>query len=136
MKYERISKLCVSITIITLLLFITLFMTSSMYQNNDSLPKNGSTKSIDPLSTNLYPVNNDGLTYGYDIYTMPASQSPDLMAAYGMNGTFGYVKASDYESNPRTPEEAIKQQKSNKGKIIYLYDKDGKTIIGVFDILE
>lgn len=85
----------------------------------------------------LYNINKNGQTYGADIYDNTSGEEPDLIAAYGTDGKLGYIKAVDLESNVKTPEEAIKQQRKKKGpKIIPVYDKDGKTIISQFILNE
>lgn len=78
-----------------------------------------------------YPVNKNGETYGGDIYTNSPDIKPDLMAAYGDNGVFGYVKAKDFDDNVMNPEE-INGDKSRR--VLLLYEKDGETIIGTFTL--
>ena len=59
------------------------------------------------------------------------------MLAVGVGGTAGYVRATDLNGPmPKTPEEALRQMRSNAGKNrrIPMYDIDGRTVIGVFVI--
>ncbi|MCR4430337.1 MAG: hypothetical protein NUV45_04870 [Tepidanaerobacteraceae bacterium] len=82
-----------------------------------------------------YQVNEYGETYGSDAYADIIGEEPDLVAATGIDGTHGYVRSSDLDPfpSPRTPEEAVAQ--NNLGdRLIPLYDKDGRTIIGQFRI--
>lgn len=160
MKHKNLSKLFTFVMLISLLLLNTVFTAASSSYYSNSLSTNRVINVNDHANINQYSVNENGQTYGNDIYTNPASQSPDLMAAYGLDetygsglysdvlgqepdlisaygidGTFGYVRAKDLDSNPNTPEKAIEQQNMNKGsRKIALYDKDGKTVIGVFEI--
>ncbi|WP_422446435.1 peptidase [Thermoanaerobacterium sp. DL9XJH110] len=87
------------------------------------------------ISNYRYQVNEYGETYGSNAYADILGEEPDLVAAIGIDGTHGYVRSSDLDSpSPRTPEEAIAQ--NNLGdKLIPLYDKDGRTVIGQFKIV-
>ncbi|MGD9570052.1 MAG: hypothetical protein AB7V48_17375 [Sedimentibacter sp.] len=64
-------------------------------------------------------------------------KDPDLIAAQGTDGTYGYVLSEDLNGPEfNTPEEAVKWQETNKGKReIPLYANDGKTIIGKFELI-
>ncbi|GGH65433.1 hypothetical protein GCM10008014_44800 [Paenibacillus silvae] len=82
----------------------------------------------------LYPVNESGQTYGKSLDPLVA---PDLVFAKGVDGKTGYVLSSDLiGSDPATPEEAVKRQLEQEqgNQLIPLYDKDGKTVIGQFEI--
>jgi len=65
---------------------------------------------------------------------------PILIKANGVGGVEGYVRKSDLyneKNQPQNPEEAIvymKEYKQNKVRVIPLYDSDGKTIIGTYEI--
>lgn len=74
-------------------------------------------------------VNENGQTYGIE-----SEDSPDLVAAQGIDGTYGYILSNDlYGPEFSTPEEAVEWQKKHKGKrVIPLYANDGKTVIGEF----
>lgn len=99
----------------------------------------GSTKSSllksKGISNYKYQINEYGETYGSAIYAEILGKEPDLIAAIGIDGTYGYVRSSDLTPPaPRTPEEAVAQ--NNVGdKLIPLYDKDGRTVIGQFRII-
>ncbi|MET3207361.1 UNVERIFIED_CONTAM: hypothetical protein ABIC26_000295 [Paenibacillus sp. PvR008] len=80
----------------------------------------------------LFPINENGQTYGKVIYQKP---EPDLLEAIGVDGTVGYILSEDIDSHVSTPIEAIEQQKKRGDhRDIPLYDKDGKTIIGSFKV--
>jgi hypothetical protein len=105
-----------------------------------ALESKSSSKSVLPKPKEIpnyqYPVNEYGETYGSDAYADIVGKRPDLIAAIGIDGTHGYVRFSDLEPfpPPRTPEEAVAQ--NNPGvRIIPLYDKDGRTVIGQFKIV-
>jgi len=83
-------------------------------------------------------VNKYGETYGSAENVAPDSE-PDLILAYGVDGTLGYVRAKDLNTEmPKTPEEAMSKQRSAKAqggfRDIKLYDVDGKKVIGTFRI--
>jgi beta-lactamase regulating signal transducer with metallopeptidase domain len=84
-----------------------------------------------------YPVNEQGQTYGHAPYNPSVIvQDPDLMAAIGINGVEGYVKATDLNGPSfSSPQEAIAYQEANRdGRSIPLYESDGTTVIGEFVI--
>jgi len=87
--------------------------------------------------TSLYPKNKNGQTYGSSVYATSPETEPDLILAFGVDGTEGYLLKKDMEGElPKTPEEAIAMQNSRspEGRDIPLYDKDGETVIGVFRV--
>lgn len=100
------------------------------------------------LSYPMYSRNEYGQTYGsiFDIPDDPYMENivyPELFLAVGTNGTIGYVYTSDLNAdNPTNPDEATEYMKKKEeaikncitGKIIFLYEVDGRTIIGEFKI--
>jgi hypothetical protein len=62
----------------------------------------------------------------------------DLIKAYGVDGTIGYVGSTDLRGDePKNPEEAIAMQKQRVAsgvRKIPLYDVSGKTVIGEFHV--
>jgi hypothetical protein len=104
--------------------------------NDRTIAKN----SINPSSANVpdYPKNKNGETYGSGLDAISPDTEPDLIEAYGVDGTLGYVRSTDLNGvKPKTPEEAITKQKQRKAegsRRIPLYDVDGKTVIGVFNV--
>jgi hypothetical protein len=83
-----------------------------------------------------YKVNDSGQTYGSNMYATSPEEEPDLIQARGIDGTRGYVKYEDLNGEePKTPEEATAYMEAKqKNKKIPLYDIDGKTVIGEFQI--
>jgi hypothetical protein len=84
-----------------------------------------------------FPKNKNGQTYGSASDPTSPETEPDLIKAYGVDGTEGYVRKTDLDGEkPRNPEEALAQQKSRPvgGRDIPLFDVEGKTVIGVFHI--
>lgn len=91
----------------------------------------------DLVPTPYYQTNENGQTYGSSLYATSPDTEPDLIEAIGEDGTFGYVRSVDLNlPMPKTPKEALEQQRSRAGKNrkINLYDVDGKTVIGEFII--
>ncbi len=92
----------------------------------------------DMKPAHVFPKNEQGQTYGFDIDASSPENRPDLIAAEAVDGTRGYVKRTDVEGPlPKTPEEAVAITKKNmaKGeKKIPLYAEDGTTIVGWFTV--
>ncbi|WKL01258.1 hypothetical protein Q0F98_32060 [Paenibacillus amylolyticus] len=76
-------------------------------------------------------INDKGETYGSLLYHDETEL--DLVKAFGVDGTEGYIKTSDMNQDlPRTPEEAIQSMNEPKvDKYINLYDSN-ENIIGKF----
>jgi|GEM_PF-3895361 len=76
-------------------------------------------------------INDNGQTYGSFIYH--DGTELDLVKAFGVDGTEGYIKTSDMNQDlPQTPEEAIQSMNEPKvDKYINLYDSN-ENIIGKF----
>lgn len=119
MKHINMPKLSFLITSIAISLLIILFAASSLHVS----------------ATGKYSFNENGQTYGCDVFGTEGepTDSPDLIQAIGEEGVLGYVYSSDFGLLPKTPQEAIAQNFIGD-KIIPLYNKDGKTIIGSFKI--
>ncbi len=88
-------------------------------------------------TTSVYPRNARGETFGSSLAS--ATEEPDLILAYGVGGTMGYVRAKDLNDvlQPKTPEEAVAYMRAKESapysvRNIPLYAADGETIIGVF----
>lgn len=83
-----------------------------------------------------FPINQYGETYGSALKATSPDNEPDLIKAYGIDGTLGYVKSSDLKGvQPKTPQEALDlQAKTPSSRKIPLYESDGKTVIGEFQI--
>lgn len=128
MKYKKLCKL--GLSMILIILFTISLHPITLLANTTLEKQNLKIENLWPV----WPVNENGQTYGPAIYTAPPEAHPDLMATAGVDGTLGYVLFSDLEEPlPRTPEEAVKMNK-NPPRYIPLYDKDGKTVIGTFKV--
>ena len=63
-----------------------------------------------------------------------------MIAAEGIDGTFGYVSLDDLydeKNQPQSPEEVARymsKKNSRSFRMIPLYDADGKTVIGKYRI--
>lgn len=82
-------------------------------------------------------TNDFGQTYG-SIAGVPAHLEPDLIAAVGTNGSEGYVLKNELDlasgGNVGTPAEALVFMEQARDTVIPLYEVDGRTQIGVFEI--
>lgn len=109
----------------------------------------------DQLMRNGFLVNNNNQTYGTirppqtnDDFVVSGKNTPDLIAAVGIDGTEGYVCRIDLDGEqPNNPEEAIEYMEQLNERIVEmkltgekyiriipLYAEDGETIIGEFGI--
>jgi hypothetical protein len=84
------------------------------------------------VTNSAWGTNADGLTYG----VRNAGGTPDLVAVIATNGKAGYVYAKDLaEPAPTNPSQALQQQNWPTITIhLPVYDADGKTQIGHFDV--
>lgn len=82
-----------------------------------------------------YDVNNNGETYGSLLSEYTIGEAPDLISAVGTNGEEGYVRAEDLTPEVSSIEEALEQEIENgEVRTIPLYDVDGETVIGEFEL--
>lgn len=84
----------------------------------------------------VYEKNKNGQTYGSSAFANTPDQEPDLISAIGVDGTEGYILATDFNGDqPKSPAEAVEHNKKLKPeRKIPLYAVDGKTVIGEFKI--
>lgn len=87
----------------------------------------------------IYQTNASGETYGSLSNASAVGSEPDLIKALGVDGkTIGYIRNTDLNRAsdlPKTPQEALAIQAKQSGpRRIPLYDVDGKTIIGEYEI--
>lgn len=101
-----------------------------------------------PIRDTEINVNENGQTYGKDVYANNTREEPDLIYAEAMDGTRGYVYASDLNAyKADSPEELLEQDKiyqeiwnnAPAGEVVVacyipLYEADGKTVVGEFPI--
>jgi hypothetical protein len=86
----------------------------------------------------VYPTNAAGQTYGVD---KPLVTEPDLVSVIATNGKHGYCLGSDLDGpadgiTPSTPPEVTEDfnERGLRGYTIPVYESDGVTQIGVFQI--
>lgn len=80
-------------------------------------------------------VNDAGLTYGSDMLATSEDAIPDLILAVGTNGAEGYVYSTDlYEEAPDYNEATNTMSNTSCSHYIPLYEEDGETVIGMFEI--
>jgi hypothetical protein len=83
-----------------------------------------------------YAVNSKGETYGSALSEHTIGVEPDLISAVGTNGVEGYVRADDLTPKVSSIEEAIEQNGKNGDILtIPLYDVDGTTVLGEFELI-
>lgn len=84
----------------------------------------------------LYSINANGQSFGSELSAADPSQAPDLISAYGVDGTLGYVKKTDlmaYQlASPAVSRKLALEQ--FKGADIPLYASDGITLVGIYHI--
>lgn len=114
---------------------LTTFATQSYFLDEQPVPK--------------YPKNEVGQTYGSAAMAVTPEQEPNLIKAVGVGGVEGFIYREDLAGKmPSTPEEALAKQKQTEklmarvaaGKpvvmrTIPLYEVDGVTVIGKFEII-
>lgn len=90
-----------------------------------------------PTKEAVYPINEQGQTYGEGPFLPGKTKEPDLVKAENEDGVVGYIKTSDLESGAASPEEAMEYQESIKSlnsRFIPMYKSDGITVIGEFKV--
>lgn len=119
-----------SVTLLILAILVNLIISAFAFPNN-APPKESTAKAI-------FQKNEKGQTYGSAMDATSPDTEPDLIKAYGVDGTLGYVKSKDLNGDmPKTPEEALSKQNSKaRGSVrqIPLYDVKGTKVIGVFKV--
>ncbi len=96
----------------------------------------GATLRFPSVGGPFFAKNAAGETYGTLLNVTVPGTEPDLVKALGVDGiTMGYVRWSDLNGpEPKTLAEAANQSKYAATKRIPLYESDGKTIIGEFEM--
>lgn len=89
-----------------------------------------------------YSVNERGQSYGrvpMDRDRLRTADMPELVAVVGNSGREGYARATDLfgteEDDPRTPEEALRQQENSKSVGIPVFAADGVTVVDSFTLV-
>lgn len=89
------------------------------------------------IATPPFPTNQSGMTFGSGSGIDATNPGPDLLAAYGTNGAFGYIRATDRERAHGQPPSGLVVNAPEippDGIDIPLYDQDGVTVIGTFTV--
>ena len=76
---------------------------------------------VDDEGKPIYPVNENGQTYGMENPYIYVGQTPDLIAAVGIDGTEGYIYNSIQDQHgghppPQNPEEALEYMEWLNGR--------------------
>lgn len=128
-------KFCVMGLAVSVLVSGYGIITSSSADDNGKI-----SKTIDTIR-GYFKINDNGETYGTYIDKGDGEyEEPDLMAVIGVNDVEGYVKKVDLydeENQPNNPEEAIAymEKREKEGpRLIPVYEKDGKTVMGEYRI--
>lgn len=108
----------------------------SEYENVDLFAYSDAVKNQEKEEYNAedhYGVNDSGLTYGSAAWATDIDDEPDLILAQATNGEIGYVYNDELDGEtPASPEEA----KNEPGYVINVYESDGQTVIGEFEVGE
>ena len=84
-----------------------------------------------------YNVNQNGETYG-KMQDSLLYAPPDLIAAIGDNGFYGYIRRTEADGEfPSSPEEALRIQEERENqppRVISVYAEDGVTVLDTFTI--
>jgi len=140
MKIKKMSALTTVIAIILIIGTTTVFASSILTSKSDNADQNNNR--FDP--NHIYEINENGQTYGSAMYAPSPDKEPDLILAESLDGTKGYVYASDLNAErPNNPEELLTSTARNKeiwdkapvGQVVIvstipLYAVDGKKVIG------
>jgi len=88
------------------------------------------------IAQEAYAVNENGETYGSSLSAYTIGVEPDLISAVSTNGVNGYVRADELTPKVSTIEEALKLMgKKGDVRTIPIYDADGKTVLGEFEMV-
>lgn len=79
-----------------------------------------------------YKVNKNGETYGENDPEL--GYEPELIAAVGEDGNYGYVKAEDFDNLKLEVSAEEKKESELESMELPLYDKEGEEIIDTFRV--
>ena len=85
----------------------------------------------DNVKPGAWGINSFGQTYGIE----GTIGTPDLVSVIATNGRSGFAYAAQLQGTPYTsPSEALAGQKNRKSRSVPVYESDGRTVIGEFDM--
>lgn len=141
MKYKKITRVGVILSMIMVILAGTTFITYAKEKaeynprydpavNKELYIAEVRGKKVE--ARQYYPVNENGYTYGPNKYNIES----DLIAVEQEEGIFGYCYADDLNGErPGSIEEAFAiMEKWKDGREVLIYESDGETIVGIFKI--
>ncbi|KYP82070.1 hypothetical protein [Ferroacidibacillus organovorans] len=120
-----------------LILGITVSMSGFSFAKSLFIPHPNSLPIVHKID---FPKNQNGQTYGSDMYSTSLATEPDLILTQGVDANghpiIGYVlKQDEFLPMPKTPAEAVAMdRKPGSVRKIPLYAVNGKTVIGTFSI--
>lgn len=100
--------------------------------------KSGSVSTDEDVSTFIqmskveYKINENGQTYGSELFAPSRECVPDLILAVGFDGTEGYIKKDELYSVIDLSYEEVISGVNIQDTFIPLYASDGRTVIGKF----
>jgi hypothetical protein len=89
------------------------------------------------VATPPFPTNQNGMSFGSGSDVDANNPGPDLLAAYGTNGVFGYIRATDRERAHGQQPRGLPVDPAEtpiEGVDIPLYAEDGVTALGTFTV--
>jgi len=133
----HVKKVLIGVGFFTVLIVLIFSLISIPVTANIRLVQSPQNLTTDPI----FPVNQNGETYGPMGFVKTPGKEPDLVSAIGEDGIEGYLKKEDmFGEQPNNPEEAmaymerLEKEKAKGHKFIPLYASDGKTILGKFKV--
>jgi hypothetical protein len=132
-------RLAIVLTLITLAALAVKAFAAPAAEQPDAGDASSDARMLVPADPawNLWPTNERGQTYGTRQETAAGVHEPDLMRVLATNGKTGYSLSTDLAGPvPSSPEEALEWQaeRGSEPRTIPVYESDGVTQIGVFDI--
>lgn len=98
-----------------------------------------STQAAVQSATTDWPVNERGQTYGSEVKAQSEADVPDLVSVVATNGKHGYCLNSQLNATPEPPKTAEEAEAMMRAvlcevTVIPVYESDGTTQIGVFEV--
>lgn len=85
-----------------------------------------------PDSYTTIEENAHGEIYGSKFFLNQINVEPDLILAEEVDGSIGYIRATDLDDGISTPAAATESMLNSAARYIPLYENDGTTVIGTF----